>query len=212
MRIILFGFLVLLLSSCGDDGTSVLGGNDNQTSACTNCRLFVTDAVYNGNLGGISGADQKCANDINNPKDGTVFKAVIVGSTRRACTSINCSTAGSSENLNWVMKANTNYTDLSGTALFSTGVAGVPIFPVFSSAQTLSANKIWTGLEVADSGGFFPAGEWLTGETCGDWQDQNAGGGRYGENMLTNTGNAYWGFAFMTDACTVTNALYCVEQ
>ncbi len=216
VKIVLFAFLVLILASCGDDSSSTQSGNgqgtDQQTSICTNCRIFATAAVYNGNLGGISGADQKCANDTNNPKDGGLFKAVIVGSTRRACTSAYCGSSGINENLNWVMKANTTYSDLNGNALFSTNASAIPEFPVFFNAQILTTDKIWTGLEVADNDGFTAAGAWLTGETCDDWQDSDAPGGRYGENMITQPGRDYLGFAYMTEACTNTNSLYCVEQ
>lgn len=216
MRIILFSFLVLILSSCGDDSVSGLGGNgqgsDNQTSICTNCRVFVTASAYNGNLGGISGADQKCANDANKPTDGGTFKALVVSSTRRACTSAYCNTSGIGENSNWVMKANTTYKDLNGNELFTTNASAIAEFPVFSNIQGLVGDKVWTGLEMESDEGFMTTSAWLTGENCGDWLDENAGGGRVGENMFTNPNQGYYNFSDWTDSCGTMNPLYCIEQ
>ncbi|HLD45750.1 MAG TPA: DUF1554 domain-containing protein, partial [bacterium] len=65
-------------------------------------KIFVTDATYNGNLGGVAGADALCEADANKPATGT-YKALIVdGVARVACTTANCG-GGAGENIDWVL-------------------------------------------------------------------------------------------------------------
>lgn len=60
-------------------------------SCGSDCRIFVTQANFNGNLGGAAGADQKCKEDFNNPRGSGVgpWKAMIVvgAPSRLACGS-----------------------------------------------------------------------------------------------------------------------------
>lgn len=99
---------LLILISCGKSSDDNLTSSGSVSGGCTECRVFITNSTYDGNLGGISGADAKCASDSNNPDDGKVFKALIVGGNRRACISGDCVTSGRNENRNWVLKPNTN--------------------------------------------------------------------------------------------------------
>lgn len=125
-------------------------------------RIFYSAGDYQtaGNLGGISGADTACASDANNPNDGATFKALLVGSSRRACTSANCTTGGASENLDWVLQPNTIYTRVDGTTpLFTTNSSGIFVFGTMSNTWG-TMNYIWTGLN----------GDWTTHSyTCNSW-------------------------------------------
>jgi cysteine-rich repeat protein len=67
--------------TCDDDGTCVPGG---QTSDTGNCMVFLTSDEYNGNLGGLSGADQICQNLADNAELAGTFKAWLSDSTTSA--------------------------------------------------------------------------------------------------------------------------------
>lgn len=71
-KITIFAFIMILLSSCGGKG-----GNSNEEnslevipSGCNPCRIFTTSAATSGQMGGVSGADQKCMTDANYPGSG----------------------------------------------------------------------------------------------------------------------------------------------
>lgn len=104
--------------------TSTSTGTSTATS-CTTCRMFVTTSTYTGAaIGGITGADAKCASDSTKPSTGT-YKAFLVDDVNRyACTTANCS-GGASENKNWVIKASTAYTRVDGTAIATSTAAGL---------------------------------------------------------------------------------------
>ena len=90
---VMFLIVLVALLACSDGSTVRVGKT-----------LFVTAAGYNGNLGGVSGADAKCMADANKPSDGKTYKAMLTdGSTRIACTSANCTTSGNAEHLGWVL-------------------------------------------------------------------------------------------------------------
>ncbi|MCB1194511.1 MAG: DUF1554 domain-containing protein, partial [Leptospiraceae bacterium] len=66
--------------------------NNSSSTTSTTKKMYLTTTSYNGNLGGISGADTKCQSEYS----GT--KALVVGTSRRACTTSNC-TNSSEENV-----------------------------------------------------------------------------------------------------------------
>ncbi|MCC5815872.1 MAG: DUF1554 domain-containing protein [Leptospira sp.] len=111
-------------------------------------RIFVSATRYTGDLGGISGADAKCAGDTNKPTTGT-YKAFIVdgAGTRRACTTANCS-GGTGEHIDWVLKPNTSYVRAVGTtALFVTNSNGIFTDDLSNGISPDTTTYIyWTGL------------------------------------------------------------------
>lgn len=127
-------------------------GTGTAATACTTCKMFVTTSTYTGaTIGGITGADAKCASDAAKPATGT-YKAFLVDDTNRiACTTANCS-GGASENKNWVLKANTAYTRVDGTAIAtSTASALLPATltnPISTTGDTMLGN-IRTGMAFA---------------------------------------------------------------
>ena len=207
-RMLFIGLMVLVLASCGDDSKS--SGNFS-TSGCSTCRIFVTASSYNGNLGGISGADQKCANDANNPNDGATFKALVVGGTRRACSNSYCSSGYEAQN--WVLKANTEYINMSDSSTFVTTNANAVVeYPVFvndEGKENKALDKVWTGLSSMGGGFVDSVKDWTTAsDNCSNWTNENALGGIYGESFS----NDYSAFSSMSDFCSGLNKLYCVEQ
>ncbi len=133
----------------------------------TNKYIFLT-ATRHANFGGISGADaycqsQKTASFASLAGEATEYKAFLVdGTNRRACSTTDCS-GGVSENINWVLKANTDYYRLDGTTdtkIFTTNSSGIINFtggatlltPIDSSSSTLW----WTGMGT----------DWIVFNTC----------------------------------------------
>lgn len=170
-------------------------------SCGSDCRIFVTQANFNGNLGGAAGADQKCKEDFNNPRGSGVgpWKAMIVvgAPSRLACGSSNCTTGGAGENIDWAMKANTTYRRPDGTLIGVT--TGASIF-ANGISNPISGNlfNVWTGLN----------SNWQINTNCSGWTDSSAAPGTSGSSTsLTDTAiNA------SQPGCGTSNHLYCVEQ
>ncbi len=141
------------------------------TTVNTNKYIFLTVGTHKGNFdtsatipgnnngNGIDDADTFCQTEKANnyaslPGSASDYKAFIVdGTNRRACSTNDCS-GGISENINWVLKANTDYYRLDGTTdtkVFTTNSSGIVNFtgggllltPIDSSTLT----KWWTGMD-----------------------------------------------------------------
>lgn len=163
-------------------------------------RIFVTtSAFYNGNLGGASGADTKCMTDASKPNSST-YKAMIAdGSTRRACTTANCS-GGISENLGWVLLPNQAYVRSDGvTPIATTNSAAIFTFPLTNAIQA-SGTNIWTGLAI-DFTNNGPG-------TCTGWTT-TAGNGSSGTSGATNNTSIN---AVASQPCGGSISIYCIEQ
>ncbi len=196
-------FSALLLAGCMNIGLrDQLEDPAGANKSCgSDCRIFVTQANFNGNLGGVLGADQKCKEDSNNPRGSGVgqWKAMIaVGvPSRLACTSMNCATGGASENIDWAMKANTTYRRPDGTLIGVTSGAGIFSNGISNSISSTLFN-VWTGLN----------SNWQINTNCGGWTDSSAATGTSGSSIsLTDTA-----INSTQPACSSGNHLYCVEQ
>ncbi len=166
--------------------------------------IFVTQATFNGNLGGVAGADNLCRNDAANPMgSGNGFwKALISASGQRiACTTSNCSGSGQAEHLDWVLKANTTYYRADKTVIGTTDPNGLFVGSISNSVGTTST-VAFTGLTA----------DWaLSGDTCNAWTDQNVGSFN-GLTGQTNLINQQW-YSNTANNCDLpTKALYCVQQ
>lgn len=166
-------------------------------------RIFITAATYNGNLGGVSGADTKCDTDSVRPNDGSTYRALVVdnsSTSRRACTSSNC--VNPAENLNWAFKSNTQYVRSSdSTAIMTTNSAGVFPFGTLNNSFTSGATvSYWTGLR----------NDWQSSSNdCSDWTNSSSGlNGRTGDSSATDSTS----IRNNTPACNTQWYLLCVEQ
>jgi hypothetical protein len=165
-------------------------------------RIFVTFGSYDGNRGGIAGADLNCQTDSNKPGGTATWKAMLVaGTTRRACTSANCSTNGNSEHNDWVLKPNATYVRPDGTLIGSTDANALLIFPLSNSIGTTDVQP-WTGLNI----------DWTTDNlnNCNNW-------GITAFNVYGRIGQANLLLSDTIDvsnirACDSPRPLYCVEQ
>lgn len=166
--------------------------------------MFVTNTASQGNFGTSGVADLVCANDANNPNDGSVYKALIAygNGSRRACTTSDCVTGGKNENVDWVLHASTSYTRVDGTAIASTDGAGIfTSFPIANAVST-TALEAWTG--------FTNASPWtsLIADNCNNWTTTTGNGTVGVLNNVTSYTNV---FAF-TSTCVQSKRFICVQQ
>lgn len=174
--------------------------------------IFATSATYNGNLlmagegaTGIEGADNLCALAKDNeqpalPGTGSEYRALLIDSINRvACTSINCA-GGSSEHVDWVLRANTSYKRPDGTVVFTTNASGIFLMTAGLNAPLTAAGQWWTGMD----------SDWmeLGPSTCTDWTD-TVGNGAFGVGAVTGA-TAFADGGFGGD-CSIHLSLLCVR-
>lgn len=164
------------------------------------CRIFVGTAGTDGNLGGAAGADAKCNSDAAKPAGATsTYRALIVDSTRRACSTANCG-GGISENLDWVLYPNKIYYRPDGTTIImTTNAAGIAAFNLTNPMTIAAANPAWTGLNA----------DWTSNSVnCSNWTT-TAGTGAFG---TINSATSSSIFQNTTNCTGTTYYLYCVER
>lgn len=188
-----------ILSKLENPGGS--GASAAVQSCGTNCRIYVTTATFAGNLGGVSGADNICLGNANNPSGSGKgsWKALIAGGGRVACTTTNCTTSGIAENSNWVLRPGTNYRRAGDEFPIGTTTAAA-IFS-FNLANAMAATTVtaWTGLTT----------DWLVnGNTCASWVDSSTGQGMTGRTLDSTFSN----IAYQGEPCTGSFSLFCAEQ
>jgi hypothetical protein len=162
-----------------------------------NCRIFLTDVGYTGDLGGSQGADSICRNDSANPNGpGTGnWKAMLADENRRACLSAYCTSTA--ENFNWVMRPNTPYRRPTGELIGITNPGGIFVFNVASAISDMNVGA-WTAIAV----------DWTNApNNCQNWSS-TANSGSYGFASATDSQM----LQVDTDYCSYSRQLYCVEQ
>jgi hypothetical protein len=183
------------------------------TTVNTNKYIFLTVAGYNGNLGGISGADTKCQTEKTNnyaslPGNASEYKAFLVsGTTRRACLNPDCS-GGVTENIDWVLKANADYYRLDGTTdtkIFTTNASGIVNFTggatLLAAIDSSVTTFWWTGL----------FNDWTNDVACsGNNWSLTSLQGRGGQGSVT--GNASIDKGTTIGCISSTTKLLCVRQ
>ncbi|MDO6383484.1 endostatin-like outer membrane protein, LenA/LenB family [Leptospira santarosai] len=222
------GSVALTLCSCEDkkeDNTGILffllsqvGAGSSETSntatSCKNetfCRTFIATnngAGYTGDLGGISGADAKCAAAKPSNLKRT-YKALLTDQFKRTVVSAG---DGSPFLQDWVLYPNKQYRRSDGTTVTFTTNANSMVTANLENGIDSGAKKyFWTGLAHPDDPGFFL---WEGGRICNQWADANgAVPGATGNTASTNAHNNPEGaFTVDTQTCNSTLNLLCVEQ
>ncbi len=157
-------------------------------------RVFVTSTTYNGNLGGLSGADAKCMARASAAILNGTYKAWISDSTT------DVSTRMAQSSVPYVLLDGSYSQVAANWAALISGSISTPI-RYNELGNIVSANPIpyvWTGTDVG--GGRSPP-------YCIDWNG-TSGQGRVGSALETN--NA-WTFT-TPKACDNNYRLYCFEQ
>jgi surface protein len=162
--------------------------NFSGSPAAGNLRVFITHATITGDLGGVGGADQVCANDLNKPSGGGTFRALLgsIGPLRAP------------PNSDWPLRANTTYYQKNGTTpAVSTDSVGQFNSP-FSSVLDPEYPSVnyWVGLRQ----------DWLhSGSDCNAWTSSQDT-----DFATVSVGNA-WVIVFDQD-CSTPRHLLCIEQ
>lgn len=165
-------------------------------------QIFMTSSQYlPSSLSTSSAADAIC--NAQKPASRGQFKAMLVSSTRKACVSVDCASAGEAEHIDWVMAPLTSYENASGTLLWTTNVASiVPSNPTHPAIYPMAGNGIpvWTGIG---------AGWVRSSDTCLDWTtDSNSSAGFVG--IANYTDSTAW--TSLAIPCGQSKPIYCVEQ
>lgn len=164
-------------------------------------RMYVTSTQFTGNIT-ITAADTNCNSNANKPNSGT-YKAMLVGSTRRACITGYCLNGTSAiENFDWVFKPYASYFRTDGTTL----IGKTDMSAMFSSITSSSIIRpvsnstfyYWTGIDT---------GYTNSSNNCSSWNSSSAGS--FGIVGNSGTLSMYSNDVF---ACNTSNYLLCVEQ
>lgn len=179
----------ITVTTAGGTGTASI-------NILTGKRIFVTASAYNGNLGGISGADAKCASDANKPATGTYKAYIVDGTNRRLCTTAYCT--GTSEHIDWVTTIGRNYIRADQSVLIGQA-AFAGLLSSMSNGISSASNASWTGMAIT----------YVSGSNCTSWTSSSgAVQGYTGDSQAT--GNPH--YQNSAPVCSTTNRLYCVEQ
>ncbi|EMM85121.1 PF07588 family protein [Leptospira santarosai str. 2000027870] len=224
-KIFLTASVALALCSCEDkkeDNTGILffllsqvGAGSSETSntatSCKNetfCRTFIATnngAGYTGDLGGISGADAKCAAAKPSNLKRT-YKALLTDQQIRHVVSA----VGTPSLRDWVLYPNKQYRRSDGTTVtFTTNADSMVTANLENGIDSGAKKHFWTGFAHPDDPGFFL---WEGGKTCNQWSDVGAMGAA-GNTTSTNTHNTPEGaFTLDNHVCNSTLNLLCIEQ
>lgn len=219
---IIFCFVAIFLTLVGcddakkDDSNSIVAlllasSQTSQTASLPEKRMFLTSTLYNGNLGGITGADQKCNSDSRKPSGSSNFKAYVFDGTVRSL-----SRNGSKYDLvDYPIAANTKYLTITGDSLGSTNATrsfstDINDFFLMNRAKLAETNdEFWVGLMTVA----FTSYTAEVRETCTGWTTNGAGvTGGYGFTNPNNTPPVTYLYNNTTRNCSMTRALLCVEQ
>ena len=160
MKYALIFILIFSFFSCGENSSNLVDGVEDG-----NHRIFVTSTSYDGNLGGISGADSTCATHASNAGLIRTYKAVLSDSTSDIVNNLQVSGSvyifSNSSTRELVASAasdlwNTDTQDLLNSIQYD------------EQYNSLSSITPWTG---SDSDGTVA----LTGNHCTNWSANGSG-------------------------------------
>ena len=169
------------------------GGGTGGGSGGTSKRVFVTASAYDGNLGGLAGADTKCTT--------AALGAGLGGSWKAWLSDTN------TDALNRIADVGPWYFVDRTTRVFNNkaNLATIPLTPIIMTEQgnrlpTALTDEVWTGT--------FEGGLRSTAN-CFDWSSNTNGTGHYGTAQYTNNWSNY---ASQAVKCSATLRMYCLEQ
>ncbi|HTQ45878.1 MAG TPA: hypothetical protein VMI75_24150 [Polyangiaceae bacterium] len=179
------------------------GGDVNVTGQKT---VFVTSAVYSGNLGGLGGADGKCQGLATAANLNGTYKAWLSDGTATAAARLTHS-SGPYVLVDGTVIA-TDWTQLASGALLDaidkTEQNGLAAAGTASGQACFGIACAWTD---TNADGTLAQGSY----SCQDWSSQSSNDNAVlGETSATST---YWSsFATSSGICDLTAPLYCVQQ
>jgi hypothetical protein len=167
------------------------GGDDGATTPGQTKRIFVSSNTYSGNLGGLAGADAKCA---------AMASAASLSGIFKAWLSDHSSTAASR-----LTHANVPYVRTDGVVVaanwagLTSGTLQNPISATETKTAPINPTYVWTN---TDSNGA-EHGQY----NCYNWTDSGSASA-YSGRFTETTG---WSYS-VQDVCSSQAHLYCIEQ
>lgn len=165
-------------------------------------KIFITSTQYNGNLGGVSGADSKCQARASAAGLSGTYKAIISSNTSNAKERM----------------PNSRYVTVTGEIL-STNLAGLFDGGINYQIRTESGNyattsgyaqSVWTGSD-GNGNGYLSGSPTLT--TCSNWSSSNSSYwgetgyvAEYYNSTWIQTGGTGWA------PCDINRSLYCFQE
>lgn len=193
-----YKFKVLATNSIGSSSQS---SSSNQITPVAPKRVFITSTTYNGNLGGVAGADAKCQTQANVASLGGTWKAWISPASRVNSATLRLTHA----TIPYVLLNNTiianNWTDLTDGAL-----AAYINITENNTLVPASPEQVWTNTRTDGTAAINVS----TTNTCGsDWKIQTSNQGYFGYHSLFSGG--VWTLGNVVGCGTLAH-LYCFEQ
>jgi len=186
--------------TCGGGGTAnVCGGG-------TTKFIFVTSAIYSGNLGGLSGADAKCQALATNASLPGTYKAWLSTSATSAGSRLTHST------LPYVLVNGTpvaaNWTGLTSAPLLHT----IDMTELGGSPPSSTGGACGTGMVYTDTNPDGSANSDSAGNfgDCNGWTTSLSAASEMGDYNESNS--PYWTASCASDICSYQTPLYCLQQ
>lgn len=166
--------------------------------------LFATVPAQRSSLSSIMAADALCTGA--KPSAVGRVKALLVGPTRTACTTVDCGGAGAAEHVDWPLAPSTEYRRLDGTTVIGTTNAK-GLFDVLRASIDTVDGFVWTGL-AANMANTWTS--WLTSpSTCAAWG--STAQGTFGAAAYRGPAFVNAPFGAFIDTCDKSFAIYCAE-
>ena len=185
-----------------DAGSTVDAADTAPPTVCSLglARVFVTSAMYSGNLGGLSGADRACQTSADAQSLGGNWHAWLSTSSAFATSHIYGAKKG------WVL-LDGSLVAASPQALVSGGLAHAIDVSELGTQVTDGQTEVWTGIDVTGAMG----SGFCTDNSGADWSSSSTSASTPLVGHLDAT-DSTWTAAYL-QVCNRTNVrLYCFEQ
>jgi hypothetical protein len=181
----------------------------------TNGRYFIvlTSSTYNGNLGGLSGANSNCLSDLNANNWQGKSDVTLNSTTVKAwlCDGSSCQNPQASTGYVFARSGSTTsggaslFTDASGLGPYVDWTAQSNVSPWSASIYFNSTNPYWTARATGTNTAWGSAG---STDTCTNWTSSNSGKKANRGDETSTTPTDWW--AAGTTACNSTRRLICL--
>lgn len=167
--------------------------------------LYAFSPTARSAISSIAAADAACF--AVRPVGVVAVKALLVGTTRTACTSANCATGGAAEHLDWPLVPATEYRRADGTTVIGRTNA-IGLFESLTSSIGLVDDFVWTGLS---PNGMGTGTNWTTSaSTCQNWASTSAA--QNGAAAYAGPSFKSYPFGHFFDTCDKNFVFYCAES